>query len=226
MYKSKKISIRWKIIGSNAIILLSITMLLLFLTFNIYKGNEIIVQQEETLNQFNDLQHAVTLFSQIKYWLADLASSLLTESENNANTTHQALIVILDNIPSKTNIDIEKIKDEVQQYFDRSIEAVDAYADDNRVLGNALLSQSRTIATGIDLTLSERLAASQHEAYAAGEKIKSANKVLLITASISLAFIIIIGVVFSWLLSSNIVKSLKKAAAIAYQLAQGDLSKF
>ncbi len=128
-------------------------------------------------------------FGELKYWLSDLEVSWLNESEEMAEETRdklEGLFKELDGIASPE--DITTMRENTFALYDVSIEAVDAYVDENRVLGNSLVTKGRAnieIVQNILLSLSKKLQAdseaikqqtvtSAHEA--AGEAQKAVSE--------------------------------------------------
>ena len=94
-------------------------------------------------------------FGELKYWLTDLAVSFQNESEDNADAAGERLGKAL---KSLAKIDADKtaaIEKQVEQVKERSLEAVDAYVDKNRVLGNSLLAKARESIRAVDKALDE-----------------------------------------------------------------------
>ena len=93
------------------------------------------------------------LFSEMKYWLTDLAVSLQNESEENAEKFDEQLdksLVALAKIDAKQ---AASIKTQVETVKTIAIEAVDAFSDNNRVLGNSKLAKTRESIIGVDKAL-------------------------------------------------------------------------
>ena len=100
----------------------------------------------ELFEQLEAANGANGAFGNIRYWLTDLAVSLLTLSERNANEARDELDRL--SRPARRPrirrlaADIAR---ETDAYMAKALEAVDAYTDDNRVIGNTLLAAgSRT----------------------------------------------------------------------------------
>ena len=89
----------------------------------------------------------------MKYWLSDLAVSLQSESEENAEEFGEQLDKSLQELANFDPAAAKKIQAQVEAVKQISIDAVDAYSDDNRVLGNSLLAKARDSIRVVDVSL-------------------------------------------------------------------------
>ena len=81
-------------------------------------------------------------FGELKFWLTDLEVSWLNESEDNANQARAALEGHLEALAVVAPEQVEIIRGHVDEFADLSKLAVDAYVDENRVLGNSLAAKA------------------------------------------------------------------------------------
>ena len=116
--------------------ILAIAMLSVTIASNAYLATRLsdnkraIATEVQVVTQLSQANAAATKFGDLKYWLSDLAVSLLMLSENNANAAHNALLA------------------------DLSLQAVDTYSNDQRVLGNSLMAQGQVHIRAVDAELS------------------------------------------------------------------------
>ena len=75
--------------------------------------------------------------------MTDLAVSLLTLSETKAKAAEARTEGYLDELAPLRPQPIAAIRAEVAQYRDLAAQAVDAYTDDQRVIGNTLLARAQ-----------------------------------------------------------------------------------
>lgn len=97
-------------------------------------------------------------FARMSRWLADLAVSQLNESEASVDEAHRRLLELLAGLDGADRDAARGLEQDLTTYRTRMIEAVDAYAEDNRVLGNSLASEARRLGVEIEARI-ERLAA-------------------------------------------------------------------
>ncbi|NKB60216.1 MAG: HAMP domain-containing protein [Alphaproteobacteria bacterium] len=116
-------------------------------------GAQSLEQDAETSAQLAAATESRRAFGDLKYWLTDLAVSLQNESEENAEAAGKELNQALESL---AKVDAEKtaaIQSHIEKVKTTSLEAVDAYADDNRVLGNSLLAKARENIRLVDTAL-------------------------------------------------------------------------
>ncbi len=97
-------------------------------------------------NLFEELEaagDAYRVFGDIRYWLTDLAVSQLTLSERNAKSSRAELNTYLKQLARNNPALAADIGLESDAYIPAAMQAVNAYADNNRVVGNSLLAKAR-----------------------------------------------------------------------------------
>ena len=101
-------------------------------------------------NRLAIANQTIQSFARLSYWLTDLAVSFLNESEENAEAAAEELEQLLGKLAEFQPENVPLIRGHVAQVTEKAIEAVDAYADDNRVLGNSLLADTRDGILGVE----------------------------------------------------------------------------
>jgi signal transduction histidine kinase/DNA-binding response OmpR family regulator len=139
-------------------------------------------------------------FGNIRYWLTDLAVSQLILSERNARDARTTLDTYLDQLSATDPALAAEIGTEADAYMEKALEAVDAYADDKRVIGNTLLAAARSHATAVQDRLAELRVELHEQAWAARDLAVSSA-----TSATRTAITIVIGVAILGLLMALIV---------------------
>ena len=101
-------------------------------------------------HMFSEAAKAHRHFGEMRYWLTDLSVSLLTLSERRAETARTALDADLARIREFAPDAADMIQKGAKAYYDQAMEAVDAYTNDNRVVGNTQLAAARNYSDEID----------------------------------------------------------------------------
>ena len=101
-------------------------------------------------NRLAIANQTIQSFARLSYWLTDLAVSFLNESEENAEAAAEELEQLLAKLAEFQPENVPLIRGHVAQVREKGIEAVDAYSDDNRVLGNSLLADTRDGILGVE----------------------------------------------------------------------------
>ncbi len=125
-----------------------------FLSNRLSKNAEIVQQQTQVVSVLKTANAASKSFGDLKYWLTDLAVSLLMRSEQNAFAARDTLYAQLQALEPHDAETANVVRQEVDALIEKAILAVDAYSDDNRVLGNAMMAQTQAHIKSVDERLS------------------------------------------------------------------------
>jgi signal transduction histidine kinase len=82
-------------------------------------------------------------FGELRYWNTDLAVSQLTLAEQKAAAAREQMEKDLDRLAGQKPERIARVRAELAAYTEFAGMAVDAYTNDQRVIGNSLLAQAR-----------------------------------------------------------------------------------
>jgi len=105
------------------------------------------------VSSLTDAGDAASAFGDLKYWLTDLAVSLLMRSETNAELARIELDDALTRLEPRDAATVAQVRAELDTMVALSLQAVDAYTDQQRVLGNSLTAKARTHIGSIDARL-------------------------------------------------------------------------
>ena len=129
---------------SRALLLIALVVTNLIVIRQMDANAERVIAATDLFEELDAASGANQEFGNLRYWLTDLAVSMLTISERNARAARAELERIpASSSPSTDPALAADIGREADAYMDKALEAVDAYADDNRVVGNTLLAQAR-----------------------------------------------------------------------------------
>lgn len=140
----QRFSILTRLVMLSAALLLVLVASNLFLTSRISHNVSTLAEEAELISAITTANAAGKAFGDLKYWLTDLAVSLLMLSESNAEAARLALDAKLDVLEPLDARAIARIREEVDALVDQALLAVDAYTDDERVLGNSLMARARS----------------------------------------------------------------------------------
>ena len=122
----------------------------LYLKRTISQGVETLTTEAELVSILTTANQANSAFGDYKYWQTDLAVSLLMRSEVEAGAAVERLTTLLDQLQPRYPDIVSSIQTELKSMGTISMEAVDAYSDDERVLGNAMMAEARSHIRNID----------------------------------------------------------------------------
>jgi len=209
---------------------------------------EALGNQAEAIRRLGLANDAIVTFSNLRYWLTDLAVSLQNASEQNANVEKKKLSGLLNAIKLINPSAGQKITKNVEEIYDTGIEAVDAYADGNRILGNSKLDKARKLSietNAILLSIVEELQktateaeeqaldnaensienadTAMEESEKASEEAISQSSLAIKLAMISVGVMTAISIILAGLIVIVLIKKIKVIVAAMTELAHGNL---
>jgi methyl-accepting chemotaxis protein len=214
----RKMSVAGKVVLTTTLLLVVATVAMLYTAFQIDRGSQVLDRQKEGLAELHLANSLIQEFNSLRYWLSDTAVSLQTESETAAQASRQRLAQLLAEYarldPGRAAVWNRQIED----YSTVMMAAVDAYADENRVLGNSRNSEGRQKAMAIAKAMTAYLDQVEHTAQTYGENVIVDNhRTRLITGG-SLAGLIALGLGSLFFLSR---KTFTPFGRVIDQLATG-----
>ena len=169
-----------------------------------------ITRATELFDQLEAANGATTAFGNVRYWLTDLAVSLLTISERNADKARAELQVYLDRLaPSHPDL-AAAIAQETDAYIASAREAVEAYTNDSRVIGNTLLAQARNHSHSVEQRLAELTQVLHRDAWSARDLATSSAARAIRIAMVVLASVVLLGAVLTLLVLHSILIPLRR----------------
>ena len=141
--------------------LLCTCLLAVLIGSNIYlnralsSSTDTLLEETRLVGVMTNANAAANAFGDLKYWLTDLAASLLVRSELEAENARERLDAELDLLsPYKPKV-VDAIRADVDKMVEQSLNAVDAYTDSQRVMGNTLMAASRSYIMKVDARFAE-----------------------------------------------------------------------
>ena len=159
------------------LILLSGALLLFLLATCIYLNQKLaenaagMDKAANLIDLIEEADGAQIAFGEMRYWLTDLAVSLLTLSERNASAARQQTERHLGALARHHPQAVAEIRAELAQYEQLARQAVDEYTNDRRVIGNSLLAQASRHSVVVDQLLTAIAKRMTGEAIAAREQV-------------------------------------------------------
>ena len=191
----KNFSIVTRLVLLCALLVSAMILTNLYLNKTIAKEADLLVEDARLITVMTTASSASRAFGNLKYWLTDLAVSLLLRSEVQAENARNELSVALSSLQEENPELVADLNDQVDSMYTTSMQAVDAYTDGQRVLGNTLMASARVNIAVIDKKLADfvdeleveatdraRLAASE-----AKQTVRTSRWVMLIVSLAALA---------------------------------------
>ncbi|HTI79435.1 MAG TPA: response regulator [Acetobacteraceae bacterium] len=216
-------------IGARLLIL-SVTLILLIAGSNYYLSATLrgasrealsadrIVREIETANAVR------TAFSDLRYWRTDQALSLLMLSQRNADAARQRLEQQLDRL-GVTNPDAAAtLRQEVTDFDALAGQAIDAYTQDKRVIGNLLFARAREHSFRVNALLAKLDAGLNAQEQAARDELLHSAEIATRVSPTILAVAVLIGVALTLLVLRSILAPLRTLVVAVRAISRGDTS--
>jgi signal transduction histidine kinase/CheY-like chemotaxis protein len=167
------------------LMLLSAALLVILIATSIYlnrgikEGADALVAEARYVEILRTASAAEKSFGDLKYWLTDLAVSLLNLSEQKARDAKRQFDAHLTTLEPYDATAVAAIRHEADGLMTRALDAIDAYTEDRRVIGNMLMADARVHVTAVDEQLERMVAGLRAEAARASEaaQLRSAQAV-------------------------------------------------
>ncbi len=214
-----------KILLLNGLILLMMAGALLYTYFALGKATTAIEVQKDALSRLELVVNTSNAFAEMRYWMADLAVSWQNDSESNAMAAKEELEKLFVQLETTHKELVQSLRPQVESFVKSMMESVDAYIDENRVLGNSLVAEGRKNSIVINSNLNELLKETQQIADREGEKVVTGNAEIRSYALIFIVVAPIVGGLLSFLFAVSITRPLRSLMISMEDIANGDLKQ-
>lgn len=219
------LTIRAKILVFNCLVLGITFLVMSYFIMASMRSNSEVASQQENLSSQELIQQLGDRFAAVQYWGLDLAISWLDESEEQLNANADEMRTLLEETSTRWPEISQTISNQLDQYIDVSIQAVDAYVDDDKVQGVSLINQSREIGVEMKSSIDNLLGQLRAEVSESNTRVSAANSNLIMAAVVALVLVLVVGIASSLTLASIITSAINYAVKLANKIATGDLSE-
>ena len=223
--KRLNLNIGAKIILLNGLILVLMAGSLLYIYNELGKANAVIQVQTDSMERLEAVSSASSTFSQLRYWMTDLALSWQNEAEDNAMAEKARLEKIFITLKKSNPKLVAELEPKVESFTDKLMSAVDSYIDENRILGNSLVSEGRNDALFIDEKLNELLATAKLGVKNSGQRVADANAAIRGVSLILIVLATALGAILSIVFSRSLAKRLRELTAVMGKISEGDIKQ-
>jgi len=198
------------------LILLSSALLIILVATNLYLSAKLstnsagMVQTAELLKTIEQANSAQLAFGEVRYWMTDLAVSLLTLPEANAKAARARMERHLDQLAVRKPERIAAVRNELAQYDELAARAVEEYTNDRRVIGNTLLAQARQHSVAVDKLLGSIVAELSEEAVAARDRVVAEAALATRLSQIVTAATVLAGALLTFFVLRSIARPLRR----------------
>jgi adenylate cyclase len=195
----------------------------LYLTRILANNSQAAARATELVDLITVANDARIAFGEVRYWTADLAVSLLTASERNAAAARDRMNQRLDRLAVQNPALVADVRAEFVQFEKSAADAVDAYTNDRRIVGNSLLAQARQHSVVVDQLLTSLVTKLEDEAKVARDRVVSdaaeATRVSLLTVLAA----VLAGALLTFFIVRSIARPLGHLIDAIDGLSAGDL---
>ncbi len=198
------------------LILLSSALLIILVATNLYLTRKLstnsagMVEAADLLKTIEQANNAQLAFGEVRYWMTDLAVSLLTLPEANAKAARTRMERYLDQLAPRKPERIGTVRKELAQYDELAAKAVDEYTNDRRVIGNTLLAQARQHSVAVDKLLGSIVAELTEEAVAARDRVVAEAAVATRLSQIVTVATVLAGALLTFFVLRSIARPLRR----------------
>jgi signal transduction histidine kinase/CheY-like chemotaxis protein/HAMP domain-containing protein len=219
-----RLTIRARLIILSGALLCMLVATNLYLTSKLANNSAAVAKETELSGIIDSANSTRIAFGEMRYWLTDLAVSLLTPSERNAAAARGRMDGYLDQLALRKPKLVAAVRAERDEFEKTANEAVDRYTSDQRVLGNSQLAQAREHSVKVDELLislinelREELAAERNQIVA---DVTSATRRTLIADLL----IVALGVLLTLVILRSIAVPLRQLIGAIDGLSAGNLA--
>jgi signal transduction histidine kinase/DNA-binding response OmpR family regulator/HAMP domain-containing protein len=219
-----RLTIRARLVILSGVLLCMLVATNLYLTRKLADNSAAVATETELSRVIESANDARIAFGEMRYWLTDLAVSLLTVSERNAAAARGRMDGYLDQLALRKPALVAAVRAERGQFETSANDAVDKYTNDQRVIGNSLLAQARDHSVKVDDLLISLIDELRGELTAERERIvadvTSATRWTLIADLTTVAA----GMLLTFVILRSIAVPLRRLVGAIDGLGAGNLS--
>ena len=219
-----RLTIRSRLIILSGVLLCMVVATNLYLTNKLANNSAAVAKEAELSGVIESANGARIAFGEMRYWLTDLAVSLLTPSERNAAAARGRMDGYLDQLAPRKPKLVASVRAERNEFEKTANEAVDKYTNDQRVLGNSLLAQARDHSVKVDNLLISLLGELRDELIAERDQIVADITSATHRTLIADLLILVLGVLLTLVILRSIAGPLRQLVGAIDGLSAGNLA--
>jgi signal transduction histidine kinase/CheY-like chemotaxis protein len=219
-----RLTIRARLIILSGALLCMLVATNLYLTRKLANNSAAVATETELSGIMESANSARIAFGEMRYWLADLAVSLLTPSERNASAARDRMDGYLDQLALRKPQLVAAVRAERGEFEKSANDAVDRYTNDQRVIGNSLLAQARDHSVRVDQLLSSLINELRKELTAERERIVDDVTSATQRTLVADLLIVALGVLLTLVILRSIAVPLRRLVGAIDGLSAGNLS--
>jgi signal transduction histidine kinase/HAMP domain-containing protein len=219
-----RLTIRSRLIILSGAVLCMLVATNLYLTSKLANNSAAVATETELSGIIESANSARIAFGEMRYWLTDLAVSLLTQSERNAAAARTRMDGYLDQLAVRKPKLVAAVRTERNEFEKAANDAVDRYTNDQRVIGNSLLAQARDHSVKVDELLTSLINELREELTAERDRIVADVTSATHSTLIADLLIVALGVLLTFVILRSIAVPLRRLVGAIDGLSAGNLS--
>jgi signal transduction histidine kinase/CheY-like chemotaxis protein/HAMP domain-containing protein len=219
-----RLTIRARLVILSGVLLCMLIATNLYLMRTLAKNSTTVATETELSNIIDSANGARIAFGEMRYWLTDLAVSLLTPSERSAATARGRMNGYLDRLALRKPKLVAEIRSERDEFEKSANDAVDQYTNDKRVIGNSLLAEARQHSVKVDELLTSLINELRGDLAAKRDGIVNDVTAATNRTLIADVFILALGIALTFIILRSIAVPLHRLVGAIDGLSAGDLS--
>jgi signal transduction histidine kinase/CheY-like chemotaxis protein/HAMP domain-containing protein len=219
-----RLTIRARLIILSGALLCMLVATNLYLTRKLANNSAAVATETELSGIMESANSARIAFGEMRYWLADLAVSLLTPSERNASAARDRMDSYLDQLALRKPQLVATVRAERGEFEKSANDAVDKYTNDQRVIGNSLLAQARDHGVRVDQLLTSLINELREELTAERERIVDDVTSATQRTLVADLLIVALGLLLTLVIIRSIAAPLRHLVGAIDGLSAGNLS--
>jgi signal transduction histidine kinase/DNA-binding response OmpR family regulator len=220
----QELSIKTRLLFLSGALIVMIAGATYYLTTKLAENSRAVTHNVELAELIDIAQDVRNVFGQYRYWITDLAVSLLSQSEVNANATRERLARRLDDLAVSKPEEVAALKRQIGDFEKAAMQAVEQYTDDQRVLGNTFLAQSRQHSVAVNDRLSALVDDLNHEVVRARDQVVADVAQATQIAYFIVALAIVLGMATTLVVLRSILVPLRRVVSAMDGITAGDLN--
>jgi signal transduction histidine kinase/HAMP domain-containing protein len=216
-------------IRTRLIVLSGVLLVFLFGT-NFYLNRKLsenaagMAKAVELLAIIRDANDAQVAYGELRYWLTDLAVSLLSSAEQMAAGAREQMERSLDRLAAREPQAITAIRGDLERYEDFAGRAVEEYTSGNREAGNRLLAQANGYSMSVDRRLARLAGELTRQSVAARQRLIDEARLARRLSNIVVWAAVLTGGLLTFLVLRSIVGPLRRLVVAMDGLNAGDVA--
>ena len=217
------LGIKGRVLLLSAMLLAGLIWSTLYLTSTLGTNVSQIQRDAEMARRIALIVDIRSSFGEYRYWLTDLAVSLLRHSEVKSNEYRVQLDRELNELAKGSPELAAGLRAELDRFATSAIQAVDAYTDDKRVIGNAFFAEARTHGSAIDARLTALANQIGVEAAESRQAMVMTTENSTRNALITVGLASLLGILATWVVLRSILRPLDQVVSAINGITAGQL---